>query len=379
MAKPSFGRHLVFKSGIHTNEGDQVWPADRVRGVLDASKRLSPSRIPYTLLHPSDHLPIFGFADRDSLQLRELPGGAVGIDVLPVTFAESAVSALKGKGFDKISIGLGKHDEILHLGLVPKPAVTGLGTVFSESVEEGLVGEVEVVFESADLDNPVRQAFGSMLRSRIGWVFEDLASWLQGLRDRTIEAKGLDAANAEVPQYLIENLKRDLPDDEPVGDAAVGNAFSQSTDAAMDEETRRRLARLDALEAENATLKTGLSEAQTRAAELEAGERKRQITVFLDGIADRVPNSMRMAVEGILEDLQALKPRVFAAADGKTEEKTSFEVFQDLLSAAKPVVVFGEVATSGAAGSESGADTRPVSQRADDETREQIERASKGK
>lgn len=373
MAKPSFGRHLVFKSGIHTNEGDQVWPADRVRGVLDASKRLSPSRIPYTLLHPADHLPIFGFADRDSLQLRELPGGAVGIDVLPVTFAESAVSALKGKGFDKISIGLGQHDEILHLGLVPKPAVAGLGAVFSESVEAGLVGEVEVVFESADLDNPVRQAFGSMLRSRIGWVFEDLASWLQGLRDRTIEAKGLDAANAEVPQYLIENLKGDLPDDEPFGDAAVGNAFSQSTDAAMDEETKRKLARLDALEAENATLKTGLSAAQTRAAELEAGERKRQITVFLDGISDRVPNSMRMAVEGILEDLQALKPRTFSAADGQTSERTSFDVFKDLLSAAKPMVVFGEVAT--AFGADAGnEDTRSLDDQAVEETTERLQK-----
>jgi|GEM_PF-1962913 len=378
MAKPTFGRHLVFKSGIHTNEGDQVWPADRVRGVLDASKRLSPSRIPYTLLHPSDHLPIFGFADRDSLQLRELPGGEVAIDIMPLTFAEGVIPALKGKGLDKISVGLGVDDQIVHLGLVPKPAVKGLGKVFSEA-DEASVGSVDVVFASADLDEPVRAAFGSMLRSRIAWIFEDLGTWMQGLRDRTIEAKGLDAADAEVPQYLIENLKRDLPEDDPVGDAAIGSAFSQSTDDAMDEETKKKLARLDALEAENATLKTGLSEAQNRAAELEAGERKRQITVFLDGISDRVPNSMRVAVEGILEDLQALKPRVFSAADGTTTEKSSFDVFKELLSSAKPVVVFGEVATHGAAGTDAGGDSRPISQRADDETREQIERAGKGK
>jgi hypothetical protein len=376
MAKPSFGRHLVFKSGIHTNEGDQVWPASRVRGVLDVSKRLSPSRIPYTLLHPSDHLPIFGFADRDSLQLRELPSGEVGIDIMPLTFAEAAIPALKGRGLDKVSVGLGKDDEIVHLGLVPKPAVKGLGNVFSEAGEQASAGEMEVMFSSSELDHPVRAAFGSILRSSLQWKMSDIADWMRRMRERIIEQSSVEEADKQVPAYLIESIGSPLPDDEPSGDS-VGNHFSDnSTQTDMDEETKNKLARLDALEAENASLKTQRDDAQRRAADLEDSESKRKIKVFLDGIADRVPGSMREQVEGILEDLKALKPRTFAAADGTTIEKSSFDLFRELLSAAKPVVVFGEVATYGVGANADGDDKRSLEDRAVEETSESLAKGS---
>jgi hypothetical protein len=372
MAKPSFGRHLVFKSGIHTNEGDQVWPASRVRGVLDVSKRLSPSRIPYTIQHPCDHLPIFGFADRDSLQLRELPGGEVGIDIMPLSFAEAAIPALKGRGLDKVSVGLGMDNEIVHLGLVPKPAVKGLGNVFSEPGEQAYAGKVEVVFSSSELDNPVRAAFGSMLRSSLQWKMSDIADWMRRMRERIIEQSSVEEADKQVPAYLIESIGSPLPDDEPSGDS-VGNHFSDnSTQTDMDEETTQKLARLASIEAENASLKTQRDDAQSRAAELEAGNRNREIKGFLDGIADRLPGSMREQVEGILQDLQALKPRTFAEADGTTSEKSSFEAFKDLLSAAKPVVVFGEVAKPGICANADGDDKRSLEDRAVEETSESL-------
>jgi len=371
--KPIFGRHLIFRSGVHTKAaGETVWPPDRVRGVLDVTRRLSPAQIPYTLLHPTDNLPIFGYADRDSLQLHEIADGTVTLSIMPSSFANQAIPALKAGGLDKVSIGLGENDEVVHIGIVPKPAVDGLGNIFSSS-DQATASSAEVVFSSADLDNPVRSAFSSLMRMRIGWIFQDLAQWMQGLRDRTIEAKGVDAADKEVPTYLIDSLKTTLPDDDPnSGDLANGfSTTSTKDDMGKDKE-------IADLKAAAEVLKSQRDTALGRASELETAEKSREIKVFLDGITNRVPPSMRDMVEGILSDLQGLKPRTFAAADGQTAERTSFDVFKDILSAAKPVVTFGEAATRERSADAGGEDKRPQSQRAHEETLDQVERVSKG-
>ena len=72
-----FKRHNVFKSGIHKNTGEQVWPPDRVRGILDATRRFSPALIPYTLLHPENALPIYGFCKKESVELRKKAVGSL--------------------------------------------------------------------------------------------------------------------------------------------------------------------------------------------------------------------------------------------------------------------------------------------------------------
>jgi hypothetical protein len=375
--KKPFGRHLIFKSGIHTNEGQQVWPPDRVRGVLDATRRLSPPLIPYTLLHPEDNLPIFGFAERESITLHDLGDGSVTLSAIPLKFAEETIPALLRGGLNKVSIGLGTDDQIVHIGLVPKPAVDGLGTVFCENPVPASSKAV-VVFESKDLDNPVKTAFGSPLGMRVGWMFRDLASWMQRQRDRAIEKDGVETADKFMPQYLIDSLKEPIPDDEPVlrdlrSDSVPANSFSNSNDDDMTEEQKRKMQQL---ETENAQLIIEKNSALQKAAELEGGVRQREITGFLDSIADRVPGSMRGLVEGILSDLQSLKPRVFSAADGTTQEKSSYEVLRDLLSSAKPAVVFSEVATGDKAAE--GADARPIDQRVSDELGSQIEAARRG-
>jgi len=379
----TFRRHKIFRSGIHRNEGEQVWPPDRVRGVLDATRRLSPALIPYTLLHPENSLPIYGFARKEDIQGEELPDGGYALTSVLHKFAEEAIPALEAQGLTQVSIGLGKDDEIVHVGFVPKPAVSGLGTVFSEAPVP-CSSAVEVVFEAVDLDRPVAAAFAySETRWHIGYALRQIGEWLAGVREREIEAKGIEAADKFVPTYMIDFLKTPLPEEEPAPEAGAvpSVAFAASPAStiipdnnAMDEETKQRLA---ALEAENAALRTSNAEALQRAADLEAATRKAEVTGFLDTIADRVPPSQRDVVESILLDLQSAKPRSFAAADGTTQERSSYEAFKTLLSGAAPVVIFAEVATAANAPVGDAGDKRTVSQRADDETAEQIRRASK--
>ena len=301
-----------------------MWPPDRVRGVLDATRRLSPALIPYTLLHPENSLPIYGFARKEDIQGEELPDGGYALTSVLHKFAEEAIPALEAQGLTQVSIGLGKDDEIVHVGFVPKPAVSGLGTVFSEAPVP-CSSAVEVVFEAVDLDRPVEAAFAySEMRWHIGYALRQIGEWLAGVREREIEVKGIEAADKFVPTYMIDFLKQPLPEEEPAAEAgtvpsvafAASPASTTITDNTMDEETRQRLA---ALEAENAALRTSNAEALQRAAALEAETRRAEVTGFLDTIADRVPPSQRDIVEGILLDLQSAKPRSFAAADGTTQ------------------------------------------------------------
>lgn len=377
----TFSRHKIFRSGIHRNDGQQVWPPDRVRGVLDATRRLSPAFIPYTLLHPENSLPIYGFARKEDIQGEELPDGGFAITSVLHKFAEEAIPALEAQGLNQVSIGLGKDDEIVHVGFVPKPAVSGLGTVFSEAPVP-CSNAVEVVFEAVDLDRPVAVAFAGYSERwwHMGYALRQLGDWLGGVREREIEAKGIEAADKFIPTYMIDFFKQPLPDEEPAAEAVPAVAFAASTstqtDNAMDEETKQRLA---ALEAENAALKTSNAAVLQRAADLEAASRRLEVTGFLDSISDRVPPSQRDVVEGILLDLQSVKPRTFAAADGTTQERSSYEALKGLLQGAAPVVVFGEVATRETAVESAADDKRPLSQRADEETAEQIRQAGKGK
>lgn len=376
MPDSEYKRHDIFRSGIHKNEGEQVWPPERVRGVLDATRRLSPEFIPYTLLHPKDNLPIFGFARRDSIELRD-DGGSAVLSAVPERFARESIPALVRGGLDKVSVGLGKNDEIVHLGLVPDPAVDGLGTVFSAApVKTAYTCEVE--FDAAALGNPVETAFGVSWKWRLQYWMDDVARAFGKLRDREIERSGVEEADKFLPSHLIESLKEPLPDDPPeepqetvpamkFSAAETDNNTNDDATMGMTEEQKNELQRL---KDENERLKTEHGEVLSRAQELEQEKRKAEVTTFISSVGDRVPPSMREAVTGILLDLQGLNPRVFAAADGKREERTSYDVFKDLLTKAPVQVVFSEVATSAATGNPSGQEKKT----ANDELREQYER-----
>lgn len=379
MPESEYKRHDIFKSGIHKNDGEQVWPPERVRGVLDATRRLSPELIPYTLLHPKDNLPIFGFARKDSIEGRQDAADYV-LSAIPEKFAKESIPALIRGGLNKVSIGLGKNDEIVHIGLVPDPAVDGLGTVFSAApVPTAFANEVE--FDAEALGNPVQTAFGVSWKWSLQSWMDDVTTVIGRWRDREIERSGVEEADKFIPAYMMDFLKRPLPDDLPEepAEAEPATAFSAAVtdnnpndDAmGMTDEEKKEFQRL---KDENTKLKADHGEALTRAEELEQKNREREVTNFISSVGDRVPPSMRDAVTNILLDLQGLKPRMFSTGGGKTDERTSFDVFKDLLTKAPVQVVFSEVATADVVGNGKGDDTRTLSQRADAETAAAIER-----
>ncbi len=364
-----FKRHNVFKSGIHKNTGEQVWPPDRVRGILDATRRFSPALIPYTLLHPENALPIYGFCKKESVELAEV-GGDVVLSTVMERFAEEAIPSLIKAGLNQISVGLGKLDEIVHFGFVPKPAVTGLGTVFSEASVAlappvGISSVLEVSFSAEELGGSVINAFGVSWEWALRDKLDMISQVFRSLRDREIEKSGVDAADKFIPAYLIDSLARPLPQDAQdttvkEGDMVPSVGFMAGNDNQKIEDmalTELEKTELEQLRGENKLLKSEKEEALNKASELERGKRKAEVTSFVDSISDKVPPSVRDLIEGVLIDLQGVQPRVFSAADGTTAERSSYDVLKELLTAGPVQVIFREVATGESAGESAQAPT----------------------
>ena len=315
-------RHKIFASGIHKNDKDPVWPADRVVGVCAATKEHSPARIPYTFRHPENNLPVLGYADRDSIQSFE-ENGRMYLDINPIDFAKELLPGLRDAGLDKVSIGLGKKGEIVHIGVTDRPAVSGLGAAFEASGEIPAVYMEEVDFEAADLGFEVSWKW--TLQS---WM-NDVSSLFRKLREREIEKNGIDEADKYLPSYIIDFLNTDLPQDSIDLDQTI-----KTFETDMDKE---QLAELERLRTENAALLQKEQERQTAAVQ---GE----ITAFCDSIPGVVTPKIRPQIIAILTDLHGAEPRTFEA-DGKTEQKTSYDLMKGLIAGAKPAVIFEDVAT----------------------------------
>jgi hypothetical protein len=330
-----FSRHRIFASGVHRNDKDPVWPADRVAGVLAATRALSPARIPYTYRHPENSLPVLGYADRDSIALFE-EGGRTYLDIQPVDFAREMMPGLKEAGLDKVSIGLGKKGEIVHIGITDSPAVNGLGVAFEAGEVPACFAE-EVTFEAADLQFDVSWKW--TLQS---WM-SDVASLFRKMREREIEKSGIEEADKYLPVYVLDFLGLSLPEDhseDAVPEAAINPTFETTM-------TEAEKLELERLRTENAAL---LQREAERAAESVQAE----ITGFCDSIPGVVTPAIRPQIIAILTDLHGAAPRTFDTG-GKTETKTSYDLLKEMLAGAKPVVVFETVATNDKAPAESGA------------------------
>lgn len=332
----SFKRHKIFASGYHEKAKNKVWPPEKVLGVLTATKLYSPDRIPYTYRHPKNNLPVLGYASRESIASFEADSRTF-LTIEPVDFAREMLPGLKQAGLDKVSIGLGARGEIVHIGITDIPSVDGLGAAFEASDNIPAVYAEEVEFEATELGNP-GEAFEVSWKWQLrGWM-QDVASLFQKMRDREIEANGLDAAEKYLPAYVLDYLKMDLAPDEPVDDAGpittdqLLNKTFEKTD--MD---AKKLAELERLRTENATLLLQQSNAETARVNAE-------IIGFCAEHPDVVTPKIRDQVVAILTDLHGAQPRQFEAG-GKTVEKTSFDLIKELIAGAKPQIVFDDVAT----------------------------------
>ena len=330
----NYKRHKIFASGVHkkADQAQAVWPADRVLGVYESSKANSPAMIPYTYRHPQNSLPVFGYAERDSLEVFE-DGGRTYLSVVPKEMATEFLDGLKKAGLNQVSVGLGKKGEIVHIGFTDNPAVTGLGAAFEASEAVPPVYLEEVEFEASDLGD-ISDAFDVSWKWRLQSWMDDVASIFQRLRDREIELNGLDSADKFLPSYVMDYLKLPLPADVP-SDGAGSSVFETNHDTPM---TAEEKAKMDRLEAENARL---MADAETRI----DVENKARVTQFCDDLPAIITPAIRPKVESFLLSLIGSAPVSFEDEKGLAQQADAFEFACELLrTGVKPSVVFGTVA-----------------------------------
>lgn len=329
-----FKRHKIFASGVHKTKNAPVWPREKVLALFQATKSNSPIKIPYTYRHPENNLPVLGYTDRESIEVYEQDGRTY-LTAKPAEFAKEWIAGLKKAGCDKVSIGIGKCGEIVHIGFTDNPAVSGLGAAFETSDNVPAVYTEEVDFESSDLDNPVT-GFDVTWKWQLQSWMRDVADLFQKMRDKEIESNGIDAADNFLPSYVMDFLKLELPADPPQD--AVPDATTNQFESDMTVEEKTELERL---RAENATLLQQQSEA-------EASLVQSEILGFCSEHRAVVTPKIKDQVVAILMDLHGAQPRQFEI-DGAKVSKTSFEVLKELITGAKPQLVFEEVATKGKA------------------------------
>ena len=323
----NFKRHKIFASGVHKNEAAPVWPPEKVKGVLAATKEHSPEKIPYTYRHPVNSLPVLGYTDRSSVELFE-EHGRTYLTAQPADFAKEWIASLKKTGFDKVSIGLGKLGEIVHIGITDNPAVSGLGLAFEAADKVPSVFTEEVEFASTELSN-LDEVFEVSWKWQLENWMQDVASIFQRMRDKEIEVNGLDVADQFLPTYVMDFIKRPLPKDEPLEDSSIKPQFEN--DMSVEEK-----AELERLRGENALL-------LQKQVDAEALRVQGEIAAFCADHAAVVTPRVKDTITAVLLDLHGAQPRQFEV-DGKTVEKTSFEAFKELIAGAKPQIVFEEVA-----------------------------------
>ncbi len=326
-----FKRHKIFASGVHKNENSPVWPKEKVLGVFESTKANSPLKIPYTYRHPQNNLPVLGYADRNSVEVFE-EDGRTYLTAQPLDFAREWIASLKKAGCDKVSIGLGKLGEIVHIGFTDNPAVVGLGAAFEASSNVPAVYTEEVEFEASDLWNPV-EGFDVSWKWQLQSWMQDVAGVFQKMRDKEIEANGIDAAEKFLPSYVIDFLKLELPADSQLNAVADNNTTNQfETDMDLKEKEE-----LERLRAENAAL-------LQRQSETEASKVQTEILGFCAEHPEIITPKIKDQIVAILTDLHGAQPRQFEV-EGATIEKSSFDVLKELLAGAKPQIVFEDVAT----------------------------------
>jgi len=329
---------LIFKTGVHKQEVDPVWTVEKVRRVFEQTKKLSPLKIPYTHRHPVNSLPVYGFTDRESLRFFERDGSAY-IDAQPTQFADDFIPALKRTGFDKVSIGLGKEDQIIHIGLTDKPAVDGLGLAFESS--GGAVREVE--FTATDLG--VVKAFEVKKWDLQYWI-DDVADLFRRFREKLIADGGVEEADKYLPFHIVEGLKNELPNDEVNGENKNFESPDNENIETMTEAEKKEQERLKQENEELRRKNQEYLEAQKKAHEEYV---KAEVRGFCEKHANVVTPKVRDEVEAILLDLYGAKARTFER-DGKSEEKSSYDAFKELIASAKPAIIFEDVATKRRAG-----------------------------
>lgn len=229
----------------------------RSAAVYDPAKH----EAPIVIGHPKDNLPAFGWIEKLNFTDGELVAAPKDVDpefadmVAKRRFPKRSASFYSPGSPNHPLAGTADHDTyyLRHVGFLgaAPPSLKGLREVAFNAADDGVIEFVEAV----------------------PYAWSSLYQILSSLRDMLIADKGIEVADKTIPKYYLGDI-------DAAGRAAVSAAvqpsipsFSSPEDTDMTltpqqiADLQAKAARTDALEAENATLKTSLTKVQADFAE----------------------------------------------------------------------------------------------------------------
>ncbi|HOX50497.1 MAG TPA: hypothetical protein PKY05_03345, partial [Fibrobacteria bacterium] len=132
--------------------------------------------------------------------------------------------------FKYTSVSLYKDGGLRHLGVLggANPAVKGLAPIaFGEGMFADPDGQVEGPHQILQFASEVdfQSTVGTALQ-RLAWRIRTIGTTFRSMRESIIESAGIDAANKQIPDYVIADLETlELPESTPVATPA----FSEPT------------------------------------------------------------------------------------------------------------------------------------------------------
>lgn len=316
----------VFKVGTWKPLNREPFTASKefVKKVVDKTKALGDTVIPFVLNHPKDEAVSFG-----GFRASDVRVNGDYLEILPSEVNSGLAEQFNAGKFRGVSVKIGTDGVLKHLGFLTDfpPAVTDLPGYAFAGEDEG-----SMLFEFSGAE------FGDNRVSYIGEIF-------QKLRDALIAKSGVEAADAVYPQYMIDRLK-EYVDDVPqyvlnMIDTLQNQIFelqnsneSNSNIFSTNEEkftvTIEELqAKLDASEARNLAL-------EKDAAENRLARRKSEFTQFCgsDEMKNRIPPAIRTDVVEFMSAIDSEEKMEFAGGG----QMTTVEKFQSILKKLPKVV-----------------------------------------
>ena len=268
----------IFRSGKHiATNGTSYDFSDAVLAAIAAAYDPAKHEAPLVVGHPKHDDPAYGW-------VKSLSFADGNLEAEPAKVDPQFVEMVGAERFKKISAsfyppahasnptpGAWYLRHIGFLGAMP-PAVKGLRSASFNEAEEGVV------------------SFGD-------WADTQNASLWRGMRDWIISKFGLDEADKVLPDYAVTSLTASAAQPESAAVAATnysepapstGSGQAITTTTGEQQMSTEQLARLAALETENAALKSAqvqFAEREAAVATREAAARAAEIAEFVEGLA----------------------------------------------------------------------------------------------
>jgi hypothetical protein len=316
----------IFKAGTHTDSsGVERKYTEKDLDTMVSKYNPSEHEAPLVIGHPKTNDPAYGWVEK----IKRVGDRLLALPKQVVPEFEEMVE--KGM-FKKISMSHYPNMTLRHvgfLGAVP-PAIKGLKDIeFNE-------GENEIVIEFSE----------NYRINSIGRVFQNLRDWL-------IEKFGMEVADQVASQYVIDDLKQNVPEAEGLPDFGENNNPGEEMD---NNELQKELAELKTKvaeyseavktkDAENALLKKQLADTQT-------AERKKDYTSFCEKLI-KEGRLLPANKDSVMQNLEAAwqsGAEVNYAESGETKTISAVDNLKRLLSAMPVSIDFQEIATKEAAG-----------------------------